>query len=541
MFRKRLFWTILPVVLIVAGGAGYYYYKNVYAKAQAEAQAREPTVTTSQVTRGDISITAIGSGSLEPSTELTFGFRNSGILAELLVKVGDKVEAGQVVARLDDTDAQAQVTQAQISLRQAEINLTELTAAVDPADLAAAEGNLASAKASLTQITSPAGAQEVLAARQSLKSAQDALNELLAGPDEDLVASAKADLTLAEMNLRSAQTAYDQVASRPDVAMTSQAIALWQATTEYEKALAAYNEALEGATADEIAAARSQVAQAQASLDALLADPDPDEIAAAQAKVDQMQAQLEAALAGASATDLELAQLNVQQAQLTLASAQRALEDTVLVAPMAGTITTVDAQVGASAGSSIITIADLDTPRILFWVEESDMSSAAVGNAIEITFEAFPDYVYPGKILTVDPTLVTVGSTPAVQCTASIDLSAYPVRLLSGMNATVEVVAGEALNALLVPIDALRELSAGEYFVFTVRADGELEMRTVEVGLRDYVNAEILSGLAEGEVVTLNTSSGSSTLSTQSSPFENGQQMMPGGMPAFPGGGGGMP
>ncbi len=525
MFRKRLFWIIVLALLLAASGGGYYYYKNVYLQAQAP--ATESTTTTSQVQRGDISITATGSGSLEPATELTIGFRSSGVLAELLVKVGDKVKAGQVLARLDDTDAQAQVSQAQISLRQAEINLAQLTEAVDPAELAAAQGNLASAKAALTQLTSPAGTQEVLAARQSLKSAQDNLKELLALPDPNVVASAKADLTLAEMNLRTAQTAYDQVASRADVAMTSQAIALWQATTNYEKALAAYNEALKGATADELAAARSQVAQAQASLDALLEDPDPDEVIAAQAKVDQTQAQLEATLAGASATDLELAQLNVQQAQLSLDSAQRTLAETELVAPAAGTITAVNAQVGASAGSSIITLADLDTPQILFWVEETDMSSVAVGNAINITFEALPDYTFPGKILSVDPALVTVSNTPAVQATASIDLSAHPFQVLSGMNATVEVVAGEALNALIVPVEALRDLGSGQYAVFVVKSNGELEMRTVEIGLKDLVSAEILSGLAEGEVVTLGTSSSSSTQST-TSPFDNTQQGPPG-------------
>jgi macrolide-specific efflux system membrane fusion protein len=135
----------------------------------------------------------------------------------------------------------------------------------------------------------------------------------------------------------------------------------------------------------------------------------------------------------------------------------------------------------------------------------------------------------------VDQALVTVSNTSAVQCTASIDLSAHPINLLSGMNATIEVVAGEALNALLVPVEALRDNGSGQYFVFVVKSNGELEMRTVEVGLKDAVNAEILSGLAEGEVVTLNTSSGSSTLSTESSPFDSTQQM-PAGMP-FPGGG----
>jgi len=534
MFRKRVFWIIVLAVLLAAGGGGYYYYKNVYAKAQT-ADAQSTTTSTAQVQRGDIIISASGSGTLEPGTSLDVSFRNSGVLAELPVKVGDKVKVGQLLARLDDTDAQTQVSQAQISLRQAEINLAQLTAAADPADLAAAQGNLASAKASLTQLTSPAGTQEVLAARQSLKSAQDNLKELLALPDPDVVASAKADLTLAEMNLRAAQTAYDQVASRPDVAMTQQAIDLWQATTNYDKALAAYNEALKGATADEIATARSQVAQAQASLDALLADPDPDEVAAAQAKVDQTQAQLEAVLSGASATDLELAQLNVQQAQLSLDSAQRTLAETELVAPAAGTIVAVNGQAGEPVSSgAIVTLADLDTPVLLFWVEETDMADVAVGNAINITFDALPDNTFTGKILSVDPALVTVSNTPAVQATASIDLSTHPVQLLSGMNATVEVVAAEARNALLVPVEALREISAGQYAVMVVKSNGEMELRTVEVGLKDVVNVEILSGLQEGETISLATtsSSQSSTQSTVTSPFDN----MQGPMPPFDGG-----
>ena len=193
-----------------------------------------------------------------------------------------------------------------------------------------------------------------MAAQESLKSAKEALADLLAGPDEDAVEIAQADLTLAEMNLRNAQTAYDRVAHRENVGTTQQALDLWQATTNYEKALAEYNEALEGATADEISDARSKVAQAQAQLDALLEEPDADEVDAAEAKIVQAQAQLDNLLDGASAKDLETAQLNVAQAELSLQSALRQLDDTELVAPVSGTVTAVAAKAGESVGTSAI-------------------------------------------------------------------------------------------------------------------------------------------------------------------------------------------
>jgi multidrug efflux pump subunit AcrA (membrane-fusion protein) len=138
--------------------------------------------------------------------------------------------------------------------------------------------------------------------------------------------------------------------------------------------------------------------------------------------------------------------------------------------------------------------------------------------------------------------LVTVGNTSAVQLWASIDTSAHPITLLGEMNAEVEVVSGEALNAVLVPVQALRELGEGQYAVFVVSESGELEMRMVEVGLQDYVNAEVRSGLRPGEVVSTGQATSSTSSASQSStqsdqPFSRGNQGPPGGfMMPFPGG-----
>lgn len=539
MFRRRIFWIIVLALVLSASGGGYYYYSNVYLVAQ-EPAAGEETIATYTVSRGDLAITASGSGTLIPANELALGFQSSGVLAEVLVKVGDQVEAGQLLARLDDTDAQDQVSQAEISLRQAELDLASLSEEVDAADLAAAQANLSSAKANLTALTSPPADQEVLATKESLRSTQEALADLLDGPDEDTVDSAKADLTLAEMSLRIAQAAYDKVAYQANVGTTQEAMDLWEATTNYEKAQATYDEAVKGATDDEISDARAQVAQAQAELDALLEAPDADEVAAAEAQVIQAQAELDALLAGTSAKDLEAAQLNVEQVQLELDSAQRVLAETRLVAPFAGTVVAVEAQAGESVGSeTFVTLADMQNPQIEFWVEEADLASIAPGNAVNVIFEALPDYTFQGKIVSVDPALVDVDGTTAVQSFASLDLGTHSVTLLSGMNADVEVVAGEAKNAVLVPVQSLRQMGEDEngeprYAVFVVQPNGELEMRMVQVGLKDYVNAVILSGLEPGEVVSLGSATNSNNSTT---PASGGQEQMPPmGMPMFPGG-----
>jgi multidrug efflux pump subunit AcrA (membrane-fusion protein) len=137
-----------------------------------------------------------------------------------------------------------------------------------------------------------------------------------------------------------------------------------------------------------------------------------------------------------------------------------------------------------------------------FWVEESEMRGVVAGNRVEIIFEALPDDTFTGEVFRVDPALVTVDGTLAVQAWASVDTTSHPATLLGGMNADIEIISAEARDTLLVPIQALRELGQGQYAVFVVQPDGELMLRPVQVGLQDFVSAEILSGLELGEVVS---------------------------------------
>src|SRR3990170_4501031 len=100
--EERMKKSIFAVVIVaLLATAGYAYYTLIYLPGQA-AEASEAPLQTTTVRAGDIVITAQGGGTLVPAVQLDLGFGASGVLTELNVAVGDRVEAGQVLARLDE-------------------------------------------------------------------------------------------------------------------------------------------------------------------------------------------------------------------------------------------------------------------------------------------------------------------------------------------------------------------------------------------------------------------------------------------------------
>jgi len=450
--RRVVIVVVLAVVAsLAAGGGSYYYYTQ---RLQAQTVNGEETIQTATVRRGSLVVAASGTGTLVPNEEVDLSFSSGGRLNEVLVEVGDEVQAGDVLARLEDTNAQSQVAQAEINLRLAELQLAELTGTPDASDLAAAQ--------------------------YQLTSAQEALEDLLNGPSAEEIIIAQADMATAEKTLQQAQSAYDSVSWRPDAALSSQALELWSATAAYDKAKANYDIAVAGASQEELASARANVAQAQSNLDTLRS--------------------------GGTTEEVETAQLNVEQARLNLESAQLVLDETILTAPVSGTVTAVAASAREMVGTSaMVTMADLSEPLVEFYLDETDLDLIAVGHEVEVTFDALPDIVFSGHVVRVNPVLVEMEGAPAIQALARLEPEEQQSGVLGtlpmGLNATVEVIAGSAENVLLVPVEALRELSPGEYAVF-VMVDGEPRMREVEVGLMDYAYAEIFSGLEQGDQVS---------------------------------------
>lgn len=516
MLRKRRTWLLVAAIVVLAGAAYAYYAVTTAAPAAADEEAPLQTTT---ARRGDIVISATAAGAIIPASDVQLSFSTNGVLSELLVGVGDSVKAGDVLARLDDSDAQQTLANAQL----------QLSLAAMKTDASATETGVSSDDISIEQ------------ARINLEQAQDALDELLDwAPDEDDIALAEANLAAAEAsynaargqeaasstsitvnnisveqaerNLASAQeawdTAYDpgrdwelgdpRLANRLEAERAAADEALLRAQESLTIAQANYNAAVSSSISSSSASARSNVLNAQLALKAAQTGPTDDEIEAAEYAVRQAELTLQQAQLNRESNAISLA-----QAQLSLSAAEQALEDTTLVAPMDGTIMAVDASVGESVSAGFITLADLEQPLLEVYLDETDMNMVGLGYEAEVVFDALPDDTFIGQVIQIDPQLVAEGGVTAIRALVQLvpESFAKPQTLPVGLNATVEIVGGRAENAVLVPVEALRELSAGQYAVFVVE-DGQPRLRFVEVGLMDFTFAEILSGVEAGETIS---------------------------------------
>ncbi len=493
--RINVWWVILPL-LAMAGGA--YYYFQYYAPTQTVAAA--PTMKTAKVRKGDITVSANAAGNVVAANEMNLAFSTSGRLLELLVAEGDVVQTGDVLAKLDDSDQRINLLQAEANLAAAKLKMIDLQDDVDPIALSAASAAVYTARENLSQGQTLVSAADLAAARANLEAARQGLTDLRAGPSATELTILGAELEKATIALQRAQSDYNAIAWRNDVGVTPQSAALQQATIDYDKANAAYSLSTAPASPEASASAAARVASAEATLERLLLPPSEDATAALQAKVEQAEAELAQLLAGANPADIEAAQIAVAQASAGVDSAKLALARATLTAPFDGTITAVNAQAGEFVSTSpLLTITDLNNLQVELFVEESDMGLIAPGHVVNVTFQANNDAQYFGEIVHVSPLLVTVDGVPALRALATIENP--PAYARPGMTASIQVIAATANDALLVSLEALRELSPGSYAVFVVE-DGVPLMRPVEVGIMDFANAEIISGLSLGEVVS---------------------------------------
>jgi multidrug efflux pump subunit AcrA (membrane-fusion protein) len=132
-------------------------------------------------------------------------------------------------------------------------------------------------------------------------------------------------------------------------------------------------------------------------------------------------------------------------------------------------------------------------------MDESDYQMFQVGNEAEVTFNALPDQLFRGKVTEVDPALSTSSGSAVVS--GLVELEPTRTKLLMGMTASVTVIAGQAQDAVLVPLTALHQTGPGAYSVMVLQ-NGKFAPVNVQVGLKDLVNAQITSGLQPGDVVS---------------------------------------
>jgi len=294
-------------------------------------------------------------GEIVPAVWTTVSPQIGGMVLEVLVAEGDQVAAGDVLVRLDDTDARLAVQQAEAALAAAEAQVARARVGVRPAEITVAEAQVAAAQTAISQ---------TLAQR----------SQLWSGAAEAEIAAAEAAVAKAQAEQLMARQKHDETLKCYDVPGSNDKACPLLGTMEEQArfALQAADKALAAAEAQLQAAKSAPTAQRR------IADAN---VAAATAQYDVAVAQLELLKAGVLPEDIAVAESAVAQAKVALEMAKAALTRTIIVAPFAGTVTHVNVRRGefVAPGQPLITLGDLTTLR----VETTDLDEIDVARITE--------------------------------------------------------------------------------------------------------------------------------------------------------------
>lgn len=196
-------------------------------------------------------------------------------------------------------------------------------------------------------------------------------------------------------------------------------------------------------------------------------------------------------------TTAEVAQDNAYDSMLT---AQKAVQDAVILAPIAGVVTKADFVPGENVSLTDTIAQVIDFSAIVFFaeVDEADIARIAVGQKAEITLNAYGDKIFNGKVSEIMQEAKTT-SNGATVIIVKILLDDQAIKNIAGLNGQVNIVTSEKDNVLSIPLDALQS----DNTVFVKTATG-FKKQKVRVGFKSDVSAEITGGLKEGDRIVTN-------------------------------------
>ncbi|MCE0767863.1 HlyD family efflux transporter periplasmic adaptor subunit [Pseudonocardia kujensis] len=494
-----------------------------------------PTAPTAVVDRGPVSSGVSASGSLVSITQQNLGFADRGQIAELFVKVGDAVRAGQPLARLDDAAARSQLASAQAKLDQQQASLGKLTGG----------NSVEAAQAALDS------ARRVLDATRGQVAATDAADASAVDRAKVQLDFDRKQLELAKRQLQKDQKAC--AAASASAASESQTPLLGLTKTESTSSEQATQPSAGASPTPEatddpscaalrtdqqaVQTAKANVVASQTALDAAEHQRDTDRaqgrvsIANAQSTVSDAQSQLDSAGNDAPA-DIDVQEAVVRDAENTVADAQQAVDNTVLRAPVAGTVSAInggvgdfvaaaggatplapgtDARIPAPAGSggdaaaadssgAFLTLNDLQTFQLVVPFEESDAAKVRPNQRVDVTVDAVPGLTSPGTVVAVAPTADQISGV--VSYYATIVLTRVDPQLKDGQTAQADVLTEVVDDVLRVPAAAVRQEN-GRSVVSVPGPDGRPATREFTPGLAGDRFTEVRSGLDEGQQVLL--------------------------------------
>lgn len=418
-------------------------------------------VTVSSVHSMTVRETLGVTGEVTTSQDSLIGAKRSGRITSVLVRDGDPVKAGQLLATLDNSDIQSQVQQAFAALSGAQAQLAQarLNAVVGPsrtsASVSAAEAGLRSAKAALKKAQAGARHEERVQADWQVK-------------------SAKTNLDTAEKDLERKKNLVEQGAlakAQLDLAQNA-----------YMSALTTYNAALQNK---------------------LLKEPRQEDLTVAQEAVRSAEENLKQARAAKQLDPLLQDSVTTAQAQVDTAKAQvniakQALLDTQIRAPYDGRVAgkPVDTGTVISPGQTIVRL--IGSTGLYFEgdVPESQVSTVQAGKTVIVKIDAVPGRPFMGVVAAVSPVSQDLGRLYKARIQINGDLAGVK----PGMFASGDILVRQIPGAMVVPVGAVVQRDS-KSVVFIVE-NGKAHQVEVQTGLTEGNNMQV-TGLVNGQQVVV--------------------------------------
>ncbi len=360
-----------------------------------------PTVEPAQVENFTPVVTS--TGVVVPTRLSTLSMTTTGLVSELLVEENDVVDAGEILVRLKGKEnLESAIEAAKFELATAEYDLEQL---YKDTDVLAAEAY-----------------QSVVQFKQEIKDAERYLNNLGTPPSQADIDQAKANLLLAEIALDKARDKFEPYEEKKEDNQIRAALFSKLADAEklYENATRRLNNLLGSASELDIEEAEADLALAKLNLQVAERDyeiyqngPDPD--------------------------DVRLAEERVTNAQAQLTAAEAALEELVLEAPFAGTVSKlyINQNEWISLGQPVLQLADLDHMRVETTdLNEIDVARIEIGDKALITFDALPEVEVSGVVERIAP---KAGEGSGVNYPVVIALDEIPENVRWSMTAFVDI------------------------------------------------------------------------------------------------------
>ena len=504
--KKKRRWPKVVIAVLLVLAALFFFVIRPMLGAGKELLAGAYLTSTAQMQEMTVSVSS--TGTIQPIDSYNVSGMVTGEVLEAPFEVGDQVEKGDVLYRIDPGSAETALQQAQLSVQQAQLNYDSIVDGLNPKASGAGvvqklhvkKGDLVSAGSPIADI-SDTSTMTLTVPFQSADAQRIAVGSSaqvpLAGTLETLTGTVESVANADLVGNGGALVRQVKIRVQNPGALTTSTTA----TAKVGSIACAGSGTFEAnLTQTVVATGSGEVVSLNVSAGSRVSA-----------------GQVLATLGGSSAqTSLENASISLQNAQLSLQNAQDALDNYTITAPISGTVIeknfkagdTIDNNSLTAAGGTLAVLYDMSTLTFEMKIDEKDINKVQVGQEVTITADAVEGVTFSGVVDTVNINGTTVSGQTNYPVTVVIN---DPQDLKPGMNVSADIIVERAGTVLCVPVDAVNRGS--DKPTVQVAQEGaldengnvvdpsKLETREVTLGRNDNDNIEITSGLSEGEIV----------------------------------------